>query len=125
VFLLSLRNSRQRASLFSPVVDHHIDERRNSEDQNIIDPREGCPPLAIGSIAVTLVDLLFMPHDSALYFHVFPTHVVHVQALVQWCNQCFLDLGEYIPSRYILYVSFTLPYFKKSVLRMKIRDCTC
>ena len=41
VFLLTLRNSRQRATLFSPLVDHHIGDHRNGEDQNIIGPREG------------------------------------------------------------------------------------
>ena len=53
--------------------------------------------VGIGYIATTLVDPIFMLHDIALYFHVFPTRDVHVEALVQWRNQCFLDRGEHIP----------------------------
>jgi hypothetical protein len=54
--------------MFSPLVDHYIDDHRNDEYQHIIGPREGVHLVGIGYTAATLVDLLFMLHDSALYF---------------------------------------------------------
>src|SRR5438045_8179342 len=86
--------------------DHHIDDDRYGENQNIIGTRNYIHTIGIGLMKpffgdlghelASLVDLIFMIQNIAFNFHILSTGDMNVKTLAKRRDQYFLDCVKLI-----------------------------